>query len=76
MFSHCPHRGNSVTKQRLSHWAVEAIALAYTNQSLQPPEGQRAHLTQWLGLQDICAAASCTLELTFFQFYMLEVWLP
>ena len=34
-----PHKGKPVTKQRLSHWVVEAIALAYTNQGLLPPAG-------------------------------------
>ncbi|XP_041860863.1 uncharacterized protein LOC121652254 [Melanotaenia boesemani] len=38
-----PHKGKPVTKQRLSHWVVEAIALAYTGQGLQPPGGLRAH---------------------------------
>lgn len=40
------HKGRPVTKQRLSHWVVEAIALAYSNQGLQPPEGLHAHL-EW-----------------------------
>ena len=39
-----PHMGKSVTKQRLSHWVLEAIALAYTSQGFQPPVGLREHL--------------------------------
>lgn len=34
-----PHKGKPIMKQRLSHWVVEAVALAYTSQSLQLPEG-------------------------------------
>lgn len=39
-----PHKGRPVTKQRLSHWVVEAIALTYLNQGLQPPEGSACSL--------------------------------
>lgn len=34
-----PHKGKLITKQRLSHWVAEAIALAYMRQGLQPLEG-------------------------------------
>lgn len=30
----------------LTHWVVEAIAVAYTSQGLQLPEGLRAHSTR------------------------------
>ena len=84
--SWAPHKGKPITKQRLSHWVVEAIALAYTSQGLQPPVGLRAHLTwvlaaSWalfrgVSVQDICAAASWSLPLTFDRFYMLDVSTP
>lgn len=55
-------------KQCLYHWVVEAIALAYTSQGLQPPEGLRAHSTRGVAvswalfrgvcIQDICVVAS------------------
>ncbi|XP_016369319.1 uncharacterized protein LOC107709377, partial [Sinocyclocheilus rhinocerous] len=63
-----PHRGSPISKQRLSHWLVEAIALAYESMGVQPPGNIRAHSTRglaaswasWAGvsLQDICSAAS------------------
>ncbi|XP_059199216.1 uncharacterized protein LOC131979287 [Centropristis striata] len=81
-----PHRGKPITKQRLSHWVVEAIALAYAGQGLQPPVGLRAHSTRgvatsWalfrgVSVQDICAAASWSSPLTFVRFYMLDVSAP
>ena len=81
-----PHKGKPITKQRLSHWVVEAIALAYTSQGLQPPVGLRAHSTRGLAaswalfrgvsVRDICAAASWSSPLTFVRFYMLDVSAP
>ncbi|KAK5930341.1 hypothetical protein CgunFtcFv8_026581 [Champsocephalus gunnari] len=81
-----PHKGKPVTKQRLSHWIVEAIALAYTSQNLQAPLGLRAHSTRGLAtswalfkgvsIQDICAAASWSSPLTFVRFYRLDVSAP
>lgn len=78
-----PHRGRPITKQRLSHWIVGAIALAYTSQGLQAPEGLRAHSTRGLAaswalckgvsIQEICAAASWSSPLTFVRFYKLDV---
>ena len=75
-----PKKGKPITKQRLSHWVVEAIAL--TSQGLQPPVGLRVLLTQGLATswalfrgvsaQDICAAASWYSPLTFVRFYMLD----
>ena len=81
-----PQKGKPVTKQRLSHWVVEAIALAYTSQGLLPPSGLRAHSTRGLAaswalfrgvsVQDICAAASWSSPLTFVRFYRLDVSAP
>lgn len=81
-----PHRGKPVTKQRLSHWVVESIALAYTCQGLLAPQGLRAHSTRGLAaswalfrgvsIQDICAAACWSSPLTFVRFYRLDVSAP
>ncbi len=40
------HKGLPATKQRLSHWIVDAIALAYASEGLQCPIGVRAHSTR------------------------------
>lgn len=78
-----PHRGKPLSRQRLSHWIVEAISLAYTCRGLQPPQGLRAHSTRgmatsWalfrgVSVQDICAAASWASPHTFVRFYRLDV---
>ncbi len=39
-------KGKAVSKQRLAHWIVEAIALAYQSQGEPCPLGERAHSTQ------------------------------
>ncbi len=39
-------KGKAVSKQRLAHWIVEAIALAYQAQHLPCPLGVRAHATR------------------------------
>lgn len=41
-----PHKGRPVTKQRLSHFLVEAITMASSNEVLQSPEGLCAHSTR------------------------------
>ncbi|KAK5897969.1 hypothetical protein CgunFtcFv8_015427 [Champsocephalus gunnari] len=81
-----PQKGKPVTRQRLSHWIVEAIALAYTSQGLQAPTGLRAHSTRGLAtswalfkgvsIQDNCATASWSSPLTFVRFYRLDVSAP
>ncbi|XP_053296886.1 uncharacterized protein LOC128456655 [Pleuronectes platessa] len=81
-----PHWGKPVTKQRLSHWIVDAIALAYSSSGLQVPTGLRAHSTRGLttswalfkgvSIQDICAAASWSSPLTFARYYRLDVTSP
>lgn len=38
-----PHLGKPITKQRLSHWIVDAIALAYSSSGLQVPAGLWSH---------------------------------
>ena len=62
------HKDKVLSRQRLSHWIVEAISLAYRCRGLQPPECLRAHPTRgvaisWalfkgVSVQDLCAAAS------------------
>ncbi len=39
-------KGKAVSKQRLAHWIVEALALAYQSQGKPCPLGVRAHSTQ------------------------------
>ncbi|XP_030199953.1 uncharacterized protein LOC115533546 [Gadus morhua] len=78
-----PHRGKPLSRQRLSHWIVEAISLAYESRGLQPPHGLRAHSTRgmatsWalfrgVSVRDICAAASWATPHTFVRFYRLDV---
>ncbi len=40
-------KGSPVTKQRLSKWIIDAVALAYSSLGLQCPLGVRAHSTSW-----------------------------
>ncbi len=77
-------KGQPVSKQRLSHWVVEAIALAYSSQGMECPIGVRAHSTRAVGslwawtkgssIKDICMAAGWTSQNTFARFYNLDVW--
>ncbi|KAK7896412.1 hypothetical protein WMY93_021737 [Mugilogobius chulae] len=70
-----PHRGKPLTKQRLSHWIVEAITVAYESSGLHPPAGLRAHSTRGMAtswamfrgtsVEEICAAASWATPHTF-----------
>ncbi len=76
-------RGLAVSKQRLSHWIVDAITAAYTNQGLECPLHIRGHSTRamasswaWsrgMSIQDICVAAGWSSENTFARFYRLDV---
>ena len=78
-----PHRGSPISKQRLSHWLVDAITMAYEAKGVQPPEGIRAHSTRGLAtswalfrgvsLQDVCSAASWASPHTFVRYYQLDV---
>ncbi|XP_073687910.1 uncharacterized protein [Garra rufa] len=82
--THC--KGKPISSQRLSHWMVEAIELAYTSMGLQAPEGLHAHSTRgistsWalfkgISVGDICAAASWASPHTFIRFYRLDVTAP
>ncbi|CAM4733894.1 unnamed protein product [Leuciscus chuanchicus] len=76
-------KGLAVSKQSLSRWIFDAIALAYASMGLQCPLGVRAHSTRgmasswaWssgIALQDICMAAGWASPSTFIRFYNLEV---
>ncbi len=60
-------KGKAVSKQRLAHWIVEAVALAYQSQGEPCPLGVRAHSTRSVAsshalahgasLADTCRAA-------------------
>ncbi|XP_063350743.2 uncharacterized protein LOC134642723 [Pelmatolapia mariae] len=81
-----PKRGRALSKQRLSHWIIEAISLAYSTRGLALPHGVRAHSTRGMAtswalfkgvpVADICAAASWASPHTFVRFYRLDVTAP
>ncbi|KAI2645082.1 ORF V: Enzymatic polyprotein [Labeo rohita] len=76
-------KGKAVSKQRLAHWIVDAIVLAYQFQDMPCPFGLRAHstrsvvsswaLAQGTSLTDICRAAGWATPNTFARFYSLRV---
>ncbi len=76
-------RGRAVSKQRLSHWIVDAITAAYTSQGLECPLHIRGHSTRanasswaWsrgMSIRDICVAAGWSSQNTFARFYKLDV---
>ncbi len=59
------NKGCAVTKQRMSHWMIETISLAYEARGLASPLGVRAHSTRAVAslqaflsgssMDDICA---------------------
>ncbi|KAI2646019.1 ORF V: Enzymatic polyprotein [Labeo rohita] len=75
--------GKAVSKQRLAHWVVDAITLAYQCQGEPCPLGVRAHSTRSVAsshvlahsasLADICRAAGWATPNTFARFYNLRV---
>ncbi len=76
-------KGRAMSKQKLSHWIVDAIMAAYTSQFLECPLHIRAHSTRaiaspraWsrgMSIQDICLAAGWSSQNTFARFYKLDV---
>ncbi|KAI2664019.1 Beta-galactosidase [Labeo rohita] len=43
-----PNTGNPISKQRLSHWLVEAISLAYESKGVRPPRAlKHIQLEEW-----------------------------
>ncbi|XP_056619862.1 uncharacterized protein LOC130434030 [Triplophysa dalaica] len=77
------HQGRAVSKQRLAHWIVDAISLAYQSTGQPCPLAVRAHstrsmasswaLAQGATLADICRAAGWATSSTFVRFYDLRV---
>ncbi len=77
------HKGKAVSKQRMAHWIVDAITLAYQAQGVPCPFRLRAHSTRsvassWAlargaSLTDICRAAGWATPNTFARFYSLRV---
>nr|XP_055049505.1 uncharacterized protein LOC129434990 [Misgurnus anguillicaudatus] len=76
-------KGKAVTKQRMSHWIVDTIALAYNLQGIPCPFNLRAHSTRsvassWAlargsSLTDICRAAGWATPNTFIRFYNVRI---
>ncbi len=76
-------KGNAVSKQRMAHWIVDAITLAYQAQGVPCPFRLRAHSTRsvassWAlargaSLTNICRAAGWATPNTFARFYSLRV---
>ncbi len=76
-------KGKAVSKQRMAHWIVDAIALAYQAQGVSCPLRLRAHSTRGVAsswalargasLTDICRAAGWATPNTFARFYSLRV---
>ncbi len=76
-------KGKAFSKQRLAHWIVEAVALAYQYQGETYPLGVRAHstwsiaschaLAHGASLVDICRATGWATPNTFARFYSLRV---
>ncbi len=76
-------KGRAVSKQRLAHWIVEAIVLAYQARCLPCPLGVRAHSTRGVAsswalargasIADICKAAGWATPNTFARFYNLRI---
>ncbi len=74
-------KGKAVSKQRMAHWIVDAITLAYEAQGVPCPLRLRAHSTRGVAsswalargasLADICRAAGWATPNTFARFYSL-----
>ncbi len=78
-----PAEGNAISKQRMAHWIVVSITLAYQAQGVPCPFRLRAHSTRSVGsswaltrgasLTDICRAVGWATPNTFARFYSLCV---
>lgn len=76
-------KGAAVTKQRMSHWVIEAISAAYEVCGLTSPLGVRAYSTRGMAfsqaffrgssLKDICVTAGWSSPSIFIKFYGLDV---
>ncbi len=75
--------GNAISKQRMAHWIVVSITLAYQAQGVPCPFRLRAHSTRSVGsswalargtsLTDICRAAGWANPNMLARFYSLRV---
>ncbi len=72
-------KGKAVSKQRLAHWIVDTIALAYQSQGEPCPLGVTRSVASFYALAhgaslaDICRAAGWATPNTFARFYSLRV---
>ncbi len=76
-------KGKAVSKQRMAHWIVDAITLAYEAQGVPCPLRLHAHSTRGVASSwalargaspaDICRAAGWATPNTFARFYSLRV---
>ncbi len=76
-------KGKAVSKQRLVHWIMEAIVLAYQARCLLCPLGVRAHSTSGVAsslalargasIADICSATGWATLHTLARFYNLRI---
>ncbi len=76
-------KGKAVSKRRLAHWIVEAVALVYQSLGEPCPLGMRAHsirsvasshaLAHDASLADICRAVGWSTPNTFARYYNLRV---
>ncbi len=76
--------GKAVSKERLAHWIVEAIVLAYQARHIPYPLGVRAHsmrgvasswaLGRGASIANICRAAGWATPNTFTRFYNQPVY--
>ncbi len=77
------NRGTAATRQTMSHWVRDAVALAYEARGQASPLGVRAHSTRGIAssmalargapLQQVCDAAGWSSPHTFVRFYSLDV---
>ncbi|KAL2077870.1 hypothetical protein ACEWY4_027374 [Coilia grayii] len=76
-------KGCALSKERLSHWIIEAIRTAYESVGETPPPILKAHSTRaiatsWaftsgMSLEQICESANWNSPNTFVRFYNLDV---
>lgn len=78
-------KGCALSKQRLSHWVVDAVLHAYQRRGLPAPQvkchSTRSVSTSWAALKgvpliDVCAAATWASACTFTRFYRVNVAAP
>ncbi len=70
-----------MSKQRLSHWAVDIISKVYREQNLPVPVNLVAHSTRsmatsWAALRGVPLAEICGGPCTFCRFYRVSVAAP